>query len=148
LPARRALKISTKLAKIIGPAIGALGDGFNLETGEPVEGQTDSVSKAVKLLVGQIDDTKIESLILDVLQTTVRIDPQSNTRQEVSTPKIFDEIYAGNFAELAGALVFALEVSVGDFFGKGGISGLISRMKTATDKALSRQGSPTASIRT
>lgn len=142
LPARRAVDLGASLVKILGPSLGALGDGFNLDTGEPIEGKTDVLSSAVSALMSQIDKVDVSKLMLDLLQTTIRIDPEKNARQEVGKAEVFDVVFAGNFRELMGALAFALEVSLGDFFGEGGIGGLVKRASAKAEALLSRRSLP------
>lgn len=142
LPTRKAIDVGTQLIVYLGPAFGALGGSMKLAGGEDATINPEVIPQAVEALVSQMDKGGVVDLILEILQSTTRVDPETNKRQEVSSIPVFDTIYAANFAELLGALRFALEVSVGDFFGESGISSLIDRAKAAADRVLagSRSG--------
>jgi hypothetical protein len=145
LPARRAIKVGTKLVRLLGPALGALGGSFDVEGAQLGESDVDFapvLPSVVKMLVDQMDADNVIALILEILQTTRRKDLDSGKWEEVNKAEVFDRVYAGNFRELLGALRFALEVSLGDFFGESGITGLIERAKTAADRVISRSDSP------
>lgn len=139
--ARRAMRLGTKLLKILGPSFGALGDGIKIEGGQIVQTREGFMSKAMKCLVDQIDTTIVETTILEILKTTQRVDPVTNKREDVSDPKVFDIVYAGNFKELGPALAFAAEVSLMDFLGESGITGLVDKAKALAGRAASLQDS-------
>jgi hypothetical protein len=127
LPARTAIQLGTKLLKAFGPSLGELADSLETEGGKPVGVKGDALSRAVSMLVSQIDQTDVASLMLEILQSTVRVDPESRKRQEVGKGEVFDGVYSANYGELFGALRLALEVSLGDFFANAGITDLFTK---------------------
>lgn len=107
-PARQALKIKTRLFKLLGPSLTTLVN--SLDKGLDSNLDENVLSKAVSLLVNKLDSDEVISLILELLSETYL----NKTRINVSK---FDQHYAGNFNELYQALFFVLEVNYGDFLG-------------------------------
>lgn len=140
--ARRALAVGARLMKFIGPSLGKLGGSIKIEDDKIVEFDSSVLPEALKLLLDNLDSNKVVTLVLDLLASTTRVDPKTNKREEVWKDKVFDLVYAANFGELMGALRFAVEVSLGSFFGEGGISKLLDRASAAVDKLRSPTGSP------
>jgi hypothetical protein len=116
-PARRALKLKTKLIKLIAPSIFT---GIGAAQGPNIlDVSLDSplLGKAVEMLVSRLDEDDMVRLILEMLSSTRR-DGKELTEGH------FDMVYAGNFAELFKALFFVLEVNFGSFFQEMGIGSL------------------------
>ena len=145
LVATKAIGLGTRVLKIILPAIGELGGGIAeirkaIATGAEPEILGGGLGKAAVALVAQLDKEDAVELILELLASTTRVDPKTNQRQDVGQDRsLFDTVYAGNLGELLRALQFAMEVSLGSFFGESAIGGLLARadkvmsgMKTAT----------------
>ena len=138
LPARKGKAVLVKIAKLIGPSFaGLMGStaGAVKQDGEVDEDKLNAgleggnMLKVVQALADSLDDKKIEALIFEILQSTVRRDPTADKPQwqEVSKPHVFDEVYAGNFAEMFKAIFFALKVSLGSFFDEGRIGKLLAK---------------------
>lgn len=108
-PARRALKIKTRLIKLLAPSLFSTVSGANSKNILDAEINTDSIGKAVELLVNRLEENELENLIMELLCMTRR------DGKEI-TPQLFDTIYAGNFYELYQALYFIIEVNYGSFF--------------------------------
>lgn len=116
-PARRALKLKTKLIKILAPSvftgIGAASSQSILD----VSLDSPLLGKAVEMLVNRLDEDTMVNLVMEMLSSTRR------EGKELSDTH-FDMVYAGNFAELYKALYFVLEVNFGSFFQEMGIGNL------------------------
>lgn len=106
LPARRALKLQAKLAKMLSP--------FLAEMLIAAESTETSLSKAVQLLVSEIDDKTFDQFVMDML-------PGIRKNNIELTPSMVDLEYAGNLNELFLVLKFVLEANFSDFFLEGGI---------------------------
>lgn len=106
LPARRALKLQAKLAKMLSP--------FLAEMLIAAESTESSLSKAVQLLVSEIDDKTFDQFVMDML-------PGVRKNNVELTPSTVDLEYAGNLNELFLVLKFVLEANFSDFFQEGGI---------------------------
>jgi len=108
-PARRALKLQTRLVKLLAPSLFAtLGSAKSMDILD-VDLSDLSIGKAVEMLVNRLDENDLENLVLELLCMTRR------EGKEI-TPQHFDMVYAGNFNELFKALFFVLEVNFASFF--------------------------------
>jgi hypothetical protein len=124
-PARRALKLKTRLVKLLAPSLFTMaGKGGNILDAEL---GSDSIGKAVNMLVERLDENDLENLIMELLCMTRR------EGKEI-TPQYFDMVYAGNFQELYEALYFVLEVNFGSFFTKIGIGAQDMNLVQKTDQ--------------
>jgi hypothetical protein len=133
LPARKCVRLGSRVLALVLPAFGELGDGLEgVPTLADVGAKLGSgfIGKAASALVTQLHREDIVELILSILADTTRIDPDKKERQAVSDGAVFDAVYAGNLGELVGAVRFALEVNLGDFFAASGIGGLLRRAET------------------
>jgi hypothetical protein len=106
--ARRALKIKTKLFKLLGPSVSSFLGSAKGKDFLNSEINSDLLSKSVLLLIEKLDEDYVIDLILEILSSTRR------NGREIDTA-LFDMEYAGNFNELFKAIVFVLEVNFGDF---------------------------------
>lgn len=131
LPARKAVRLGTRVLSLVLPAFGELGDGVeNLQSLSKLADaklQAGFIGRAAGALVTQLHRENVVELILEILASTLRIDPERNERQQVGDGAIFDAVYAGNLGELVGAVRFALEVNLGNFFAASGIGGILQR---------------------
>ena len=115
-PARRGLKLKTKLAKLIAPtAVALIGSvskdksgGISLDS----EANPDTIAKAITGLVSNLDSDEILSLVFGLLEMTTR----NGVNLVSQNGAHFDMIYAGNYGELVQALVYVVEVNFGSFF--------------------------------
>jgi hypothetical protein len=134
LPARKAVRLGTRVLALVLPAFGELGDGVedlqSLSKLAEAKMQAGFIGRAAGALVTQLHREDVVELILGILASTTRIDPDRNERQAVGEGAIFDDVYAGNLGELVGAVRFALEVNLGNFFAASGIGGILQRAGT------------------
>ena len=124
-PARKGLRIGVRVGKIVGPALGALGDAAIKDGADKVKDgdlPDGAVTNIVQLLCDNVDDMKVEQLILDILGRTQRINKESGDREDVGKGSVFDLIYQGNYAEMMQAVGLALEAN--HFFGQDAIGKL------------------------
>lgn len=113
-PARRALKLKTKLIKLLAPSLFTAAGNYKGGNILDADLGSDTLGKAVSMLVERLDENDLESLIMELLCMTRR------EGKEI-TEQYFDMVYAGNFSELYKALYFILEVNFGSFFQEIGI---------------------------
>ncbi len=112
LPARRAIKLKTRLVKLFGPVIAQM----YLTTSEKKdeEQQKQDIVRAIQLLSSTLDENVFESMIMELL-TGVR-----KNGHEL-TPSIVDMEFAGDLATLYLVIWFVLEVNYANFFSMIGI---------------------------
>ncbi len=155
LPGRKATLIAARVAKLIGAGAAAAGMlGSNGQSDE--ESDEEAGGRLLAAVVGKIaeslDEHKTLTLIRDILQLTVRIDPDTNDRQDIWQDNVYDEVYGGgNLAELFQAVGFAFQVN--GFFGFAGIGTLAKRAASliptqAAPEPEPSKKSPRASTRT
>src|SRR5712664_1503473 len=103
LPAMRALKLSTRISKLIGPALAAAaGETVNMET-------------VARALFDRLDPDELEKILRELLDTTT----VRGTSSEKSAPlmALFDVLFAGDrLADLVPLVQFALKVQFGALF--------------------------------
>lgn len=120
LPARRALKLQAKLAKILGPCCSEI----FIAAGKDVDSADSIIPKAISLLLDKIDDKTFDEFVVEMLQGVRK----SGIELTAST---VDLEFAGNLNELFLVLKFVLEANFSDFFSGGGIlSSLLNLQKT------------------
>lgn len=125
IPARKALKISSRLLTIFSSLLAALPSNVkegitanvptekkfpnDLSDGGLFEKEID-FSKLSKALIENLQEEKVESLVLSLLVTT-RVNGQ-----DVSRAEIFDMVFTADFGLMMGCLKFVLEVNFKSFF--------------------------------
>jgi hypothetical protein len=118
LPARRALRLKSKLMRLFGPALAQLllpgGNSENI-TGLPFSKQ--EAVKAVESLIQQLDDKTFENLVIELCQ---------GVRKEGMelTESVIDVEFAGDLGTLMQVLWFVIDCNFGSFFGESGIGSL------------------------
>lgn len=112
-PARRAFAIQARLIKTIGPALGAA-------VGKGLKGEVD-VAGALQKLADNVDPDALVALALELLQST-----RANGK-ELGSDAAFDAAFSGKLLHLYKVLAYVVEVNFADFFGAGGIGGLVAR---------------------
>jgi hypothetical protein len=119
--ARRSIGMQTRLAKTLAPLLAGLdfkGDpGGMLESAITFNGQ-----HLVNSLLANLDEKKVEQLLLDLLAATRRDGIEI-------TPAAFDGFYAANYGELAKAILAVIEVN--RFFGLGNAGGGLTALLKA-----------------
>lgn len=116
IPARRALKILTRLVKLLGPALAEL----VLANQKENENADSCIPKAVALLASSLDENDFENLVMSLLEG-IRKDGME------LKPAIFDMEFAGKFNTLLKLLKEILQFNYGDFFlGDGIINDLVN----------------------
>lgn len=140
LPARRALRLKTRLIKIFGPSLTQMllttsenqeilktdakgEDRFTSAVDEYKinEMQKASFVKAVQLLAESIDEKLFDDLLIELTQGVRRNGSELNSA-------VIDQSFAGNLSELYQLVYFVLEVNYSDFFALGNIGNLSSQL--------------------
>ena len=137
--ARKAAGIGLRLAKIFGPGIASMAA---MEDTDENLGML--AGEAAQRIANMIDEEVGIQLIMDILLDTIRIDPETHTKQLLREGLIFDEVFRGNLGEMMLALGFALEVN--GFFGPAGIGTLLERVEAMASR-MGWQGSRDASTK-
>ena len=101
-PARKSLKLKTRMVKLVGPTAGRLLSGGLSGMDEEMD-----ISSAVDALVDRLNPDTFDQLVQDLLSSTRIEGKEAN--------QVFDQHFAGNFSELYQGLAFVLEVNYGDF---------------------------------
>ncbi len=137
LPARRALRLKSKLIKTFGPSLAQLFMSYDEKTEKSHSEMTDeekldclsinpvdkyrieeirksSIVKGVQLLASSLDDKTFEDFVSELTQGVRRDGVELNSG-------IIDHVFAGDLLNLYSVLFFILEVNYADFFGLGGI---------------------------
>lgn len=109
LPARRALRLMTKLARAIIPV---------LEKG--ISGADDLIV-AMPVIIGQLEPDEADQLACDILSNCSAIAEVNGKRAAYTfeNPTMIDAVFTGNMNALMEALVFGIEVNFGNFIGGG-----------------------------
>lgn len=107
--ARRALRLKTRLLKLLAPSAFSAAGSFKGGNLLDVDLSSTVITQAIQALVDRMDADDCVNLILELLSSTRR------EGKEI-TEAHFDMVYAGNFGELFKALFFVLEVNFGSFF--------------------------------
>lgn len=134
-PARRAIQLKVRLAKMAGPAIGELlptlgslapvgkpCDDDDKTTEEQIDAALLAVPRAFDRLAQNLSETEFTQTILDLMKLSSRDD-------NAITEEYFDIEFAGNFGEMYKALGFILKVNYADFLGGLGASGIGRSLK-------------------
>ena len=142
LPARRGMRVWTKLLRLVGPSVGIVTDGASSLTEMLKGGFKDGViSKAVDALVMRIDEDAVQALVLEMLDGMIRYgkdEAGKDMQYPVSDPKIFDLVYSANYGELVKAVLFSMEVNLPSFFASGRIGGILSQALKMADTMISK----------
>lgn len=130
-PARRAIQLKVRLAKVAGPAIGELLPtlgAFGKDDKSPDSAQVDveaallTLPKVINALAANLSEDMFVQTILDLMELSSRDD-------NVITEAYFDAEFAGNFGEMYKALGFILKVNYSDFLKGLGASGIGRSLK-------------------
>jgi len=119
LPGRRALRLKTRLLKLVGPSFSKL-----LGQAKNVTAEAD-IGPALELLADKLDPHDFESLVLEILSGT-RID---GTEINESS---FDLIFGGEMLLMYKVVAFSLKVQFEDFFGSSVFTNLVQRAQAIT----------------
>jgi len=123
LPARRAVRLKTKLIKLLGPSLGKLADGMHEFTEETLDNiNVTTIGDAIEKLADRLNENDYVDLIMEILQHT-RIGGREVTEE------LFDDVFAGRLDVMYKVVMFTLEVNYGSFFGEGGIGHLFQRVR-------------------
>ncbi len=112
LPARKALRLKTKLIKCFGPMLAQL--FLTVSDGESESDKKISLVHAIEILSQSIDENTFENLVMELLQGVRKNGVELNQAT-------FDLEFAGNFKELYLVLFFVIEVNFSSFFSLIGI---------------------------
>ncbi len=111
LPPVPALKLASKLTRILGPAIGDLagaasgGPNANVDLGKLGEG--------LQKVCENLDDAQIDSLVVGLMQS-VQVLKDGKTSQ--MTKELYNNLLTGHLRESFELLVFVARVNFGEFF--------------------------------
>lgn len=110
LPAMRAFALLTKLAKVVGPALGALSK-LDPDT------ELDLAGSGLISALQTLDTKEAESLVLDVLSGTEAIVPDATGGRAIPLSKQanIDLIFTGKLKLMFQVVGFALQVNFRDF---------------------------------
>ena len=133
LPARRALRLKTKLLKLFGPVLAQV---FITATEQGTDDQKKrDLVTAVEILSSSINENEYESLIIELLNGVRKNGVEL-------TPPTIDLEFAGDMESLYHLLWFVVEVNFANFFSMLGIGSLFSQeantQKVDTKKTYSR----------
>lgn len=122
MPAMRALRIQTRLLKIIGAPFCEL---INMKSDDE-ESENSCFSKAVNLLCQNLNENDFENLVLELCQC-VRVDGHEMKKAFI------DITFTAKLNTLFKILMYVLEVNYADFFQEGGFLSLaIAEIKAQT----------------
>jgi hypothetical protein len=127
--ARRKLLLQVKLVKLVGPAIGAAAGGARGSGLLDSKIGPEAIGAAVQKLADAMDPQSFFQLAMELLQDTW-VDGK-----DIKTDAAFDAAFEHSLVFLYKVLGFSLEVNFSDFFGKGGIGGILQRFAPAPPNA-------------
>jgi len=109
-PAMEALRIKTRLAKMILPSIGEISQG-----GADQEINYEAISHAIAAFADNLNEKEFTELVTRLLKNT-SADGKPMYHNGQLLDSTFDEAFAGNLMNLYKVLAFVLEVNYPDFF--------------------------------
>lgn len=109
-PAMYGLRLAVKIVKTLGPGIARLADTKGGGSILDMDTSNIDIASMVDGLMSSLDDKNTPAMILELFSSTHR-------ERVLLNEKEFDNAFAGNYVELAKALMFIIEVNYGDFFG-------------------------------
>lgn len=110
LPARRALRLQSKLVKLLGSSVANL-----FSEGSTNKDLLKAFPKAVTALSNQLDEKSFDNLVNELVEYNLRIDGKEFNIRD------FDLFFSGKLNDLFLLLAFILQVNFMDFFLTGGI---------------------------
>jgi len=147
LPARKGLRLGTRIVRIVAPSLGILAGEGQQSVATLLTGKGSGIiGQAIEALVSRLDEDGVLDLVKDLLECTVRFGPDETGKpqqENLEDGDVFDEVYAGNYEEMLEALRFAFEVNLPVFFGKGRIGQAFKKALATADTLLSSQESET-----
>ena len=127
--ARRKLVLQIQLVKLVGPAIGAAAGGSRGSGIMDSKIGPEAISNAIQKLADAMEPASFVQLTMALLSDTW-VDGK-----EIKTDAEFNVAFEHSLVFLYKVLGFSLEVNFGDFFGRGGIGGILSRFQPAPPNA-------------
>jgi hypothetical protein len=128
LPARRALRLKSKLIKVFGPSLA----GFVVAASDKdVEQKKQDLINAVKSLSASIDENILESLMLEILQGVRKNGVELNG-------STIDMEFAGDMAGIYHVCFFVLEVNFSNFFSMLGIGNPLAEEPTTAQQDMKK----------
>ena len=116
LPARRALRLKSKLIKVFGPIFAQFFIKVRAEE-DSEQAQKDSIIKSIEMFSHNLDSTEFEALVMEILQGVRK------SGMEL-TSAIVDMEFAGDMSSLYKLIWFVVEVNFANFFELLGIGNL------------------------
>lgn len=109
-PAGKGLGLLRRLMATLGPVLGAAADGAK---GSGLDFDTDDLDlgSLFGVLAERLDDAKVETLIIDLLEMTSFVDPESGDAKSLSVKAHFDMVFAGEYLTMMKVVAYVAEVN-------------------------------------
>lgn len=138
LPAMRAVKLFTRLGRLVGPSVALILKGAPDKDGH-VQVEETKLGDAVRELFAHLTEAEIEHLITELLFTTearIEIRAEDGTATTAKVKDVFASEFAGELGAIAQAVAFGLQVNFGNFFaGLGALRERAEKLIQATGPA-------------
>lgn len=130
--ARHGLRVLTRIARVVGPAMAEAAGG---RKGEPEA----AVTKSLRAAIEQVTPEEVDWLVDEfAAQTTVDLNGKG-MEVRLSSGDTFDQIFADDYAAILGWFRFCLELNFAGFLASIGV-----RLPAAPTSTPSKSESPTA----
>lgn len=127
---RKAHRVMTRIVKVIGPSLGALGDELDSKPGGGGSLFGGGLTEAIGKLTEHLGDDDINWLV-DELRPGVELETDVEGSYVPMTPELWDDTFAGDLLDEFKLLAFVLEHNYASFFsGLGGLDGIRARLGT------------------
>jgi hypothetical protein len=123
LPAKKSLKLLTRLTRIVGPSLGAA-LGTSSEGAVGIKAMLDrhlDLGAVVAALCDRLEENEVEAIV-DTLLSQVIHAGQGEVSQK------FDVLFAGRLPHLFKVLGAALQLEYGDFLAGGGVTAALAKV--------------------
>ena len=108
-PATKGIKLLKVLTKLVGPSMATLYSSSECDS------ESSIVSKAVEMLVENLDDVQLDSFFKELLAST--------TKQSMALD--FDNEFRANYGKLFKLIREVISLNFGNVFTEGGLEGLL-----------------------
>ncbi len=142
-PVMRAIRTGTRIAKLVAPVMGGIGEGMDLD--DLMSGNlmakvdtldidlNTAIPKALNALAASLHPEDFASLCLELLSGASWIHPGGKEQTELTSEAAINQVLGGSLPDLFAALRVALEAN--DFFGLGAIGKLRGALGVPKAKA-------------
>ncbi len=111
LPPVAALKLASKLTRILGPAIGDLAGAAS--GGMTAQVDLGKLGAGLQKVCEELDDSQIDTIVAGLTQAA-QVNINGKTSQ--MTKGLFDNLFTGHLRESFQFLIFVARVNFGEFF--------------------------------